>query len=440
MVAAPARAWGASIVKMASDRQRTERRAPLASDRRWLARDIIQVIEPINPSLSCGEVAQMFAARPTTLSFAVANGDRSPVGLVDRIGFMSQLAQRFGRALYENKPVALLMDANPVIVEAEDELQFISIRIALHKPAALQTGFIITEGARYLGLGSGLDLVSGVAGQLEETLTELKDAQAAIVQAEKFAALGQLVAGVAHEINTPVGIGVSAASHLSEKANKFRTQLTSGAIKKSDLTGFVEAVAEGASIISANLERAAELVQSFKQVAVDQTRGDKRKVDLRDHLDDLIASLGPSLKKGGHRLVLDCPPGISFESFPGPFAQVVSNLTLNAVTHAFDEREGGVIMVNVVDLGEMVEIRIIDNGKGIPDTVLPQIFEPFFTTKRGQGGTGLGLHIVFNIVTQTLGGTISCESTLGQGTEFVLMLPKVAKDAGQESAGARAKP
>ncbi|AWJ83773.1 PAS domain-containing sensor histidine kinase [Azospirillum sp. TSH58] len=272
---------------------------------------------------------------------------------------------------------------------------------------------------------------------LETAYADLKETQDSLVQAEKMASLALLVAGVAHEINTPVGIAYSCSTHLAAKTRTLTEAFAKGALKKSDLTAYVAAAGESSRLIEQNLTRAAELIQSFKRVAVDQTSQERRRFDLRSYLDEIITSLGPRLRKSPHRMTVTCPDGITMDGYPGALSQVITNLVINALTHAFPDGREGAMALTVEELpdGEL-DIRFADDGVGIAPDNLPKVFEPFFTTKRGTGGSGLGLHIVFNLVTQSLGGRISVESPAprhsapdnpaGGGTGFLLRIPVTA--------------
>ncbi|MEI8396465.1 MAG: HAMP domain-containing sensor histidine kinase, partial [Rhodospirillaceae bacterium] len=234
--------------------------------------------------------------------------------------------------------------------------------------------------------------------------------------------------GVAHEINTPVGIAFSCASHRASQTRQLTGALNEGALKKSELQAYGEVALESTRLMASNLSRAAELIRSFKHVAVDQTSAEFRNFDLATYLNEVITSLGPHLRTTPHRVILDCPADITLDSYPGALSQVLTNLVMNALIHAFDNIPVGTITIKAIapPNAALVEISFSDDGNGIPAALLDKIFEPFFTTKRGAGGSGLGLHIVFNLVMQTLGGRITVESTQGQGTTFYLNLPRRA--------------
>ncbi|MBK1663401.1 histidine kinase [Rhodospirillum rubrum] len=266
----------------------------------------------------------------------------------------------------------------------------------------------------------------------ERALSDLKDAQRNLVEAEKMAALGQLVAGIAHEINTPVGITVTAASFIADEAKAMRTLIDGGTLRRSRFAGFLEALRESSTLLLSNANRAAELIQSFKQVAVDQTSDERRTFDLAHYVAEVLISLGPSLRKLPHKVTVDIPPGVILDSYPGALAQILANVVLNALSHAFLPQRAGLITLTAHETGEgVVELRITDNGRGMSPEVRDQVFEPFFTTTRGAGGSGLGLHIAYNLANRTLGGRIGVDSAPGQGTTFIVTIPRVAPPAPQ---------
>ncbi len=263
--------------------------------------------------------------------------------------------------------------------------------------------------------------------ETERALDELKETQASLVQAEKMSSLALLVAGIAHEINTPVGIAFSCASHLGNRTRQIAGAFERGGMKKSDLRGYIEVAQESSRLMMTNLTRASELIQSFKQVAVDQTSQERRQFLLHNYLDEVITSLRPRLKNVPQHVLVDCPESIVVNTYPGALSQILTNLVMNALVHAFEDGEAGTISIDVgVFENSDVRLEFADDGKGIPPYHLGKVFEPFFTTRRGAGGSGLGLHIVFNLVTQSLGGRITVDSALGVGTTFHLRFPREA--------------
>ena len=260
-------------------------------------------------------------------------------------------------------------------------------------------------------------------------LEELRAAQDRLVQAEKLASLGELTAGIAHEINSPVGTSLTIASTLAERCNAFANEQFSGQLRRSQLTDFIENNQDAAKQLVGNLRRAAELVQSFKQVATNHAQVDRHLFDLKRATDQMMASLRPTFTTFEGAIKVDIPEGIMMNSYPGPYGQVLTNLFHNAVTHGLDEANDGRIAVNARQLNnEQVEISFSDDGKGMSETVERKAFDPFFTTRRSQGRTGLGLHIAYNIVTQQLGGQITVKSKPGQGATFIILLPVISPD------------
>ncbi|MEJ1974882.1 MAG: HAMP domain-containing sensor histidine kinase [Acetobacteraceae bacterium] len=263
--------------------------------------------------------------------------------------------------------------------------------------------------------------------QAEAALAELKATQQSLIQAEKMASLSQLTAGVAHEINTPIGTALTAATVLQRHTDAFVRSVESGAITKTAALKYAAVAAESSALVASNIQRAATLIQSFKQVAVDQTSGEQRGFALCAYLQEVLHSLTPRLKRTAHGVSIDCAADLVITSYPGALAQIITNLVMNSVEHAYPDGRAGHITISVraPDDG-MVELQYRDDGSGIPPADMKRIFDPFFTTRRGEGGTGLGLHIVYNLVTQTLKGTIGVESSAA-GTCFVISFPVRAR-------------
>ena len=261
--------------------------------------------------------------------------------------------------------------------------------------------------------------------ELNETLSSLKQMQRQLVESEKLASLGQLVAGVAHEINTPVGIGVTGASTLSEETSRLEEAYQAGTMRRSDLDHYLNTASTISKLLLSNMERAAMLIQSFKAVAIDQTSEERRIFNLKAYIEDVLLNLNPALRKAECRVIVECPERMEIDNYPGAFSQIFTNLTMNALTHAFHGRESAAITITVCERDvDAIELYFSDNGRGIPQENLPKIFDPFFTTTRGNGGSGLGLNIVHNLVTGRLQGQIAVESRLDEGTTFVLTFPR----------------
>jgi PAS domain S-box-containing protein len=261
----------------------------------------------------------------------------------------------------------------------------------------------------------------------EATLQHLRETQNSLIEAEKLAALGRLVAGVAHEVNNPVGISLTVASSLERKATVFAEEVARGDLRRSSLNEFVETSRSAASQLVGNLNRAAELIQSFKQVAADRSYSDQRTFNLSDLTDQVVMSLRPGIRKQNLTLKVECEQGLMMNSYPGPYGQVLTNLFLNSVAHAFPDGGAGEVNIKVRASGENhVEVLYSDNGCGMTPDIRRRAFDPFFTTRREEGGTGLGLHIVYSIVTSRLGGQIHLESEPGTGTRVQMILPRNA--------------
>lgn len=259
--------------------------------------------------------------------------------------------------------------------------------------------------------------------ELEQALARLSATQAELVNQEKLAALGALVASVAHEMNTPIGNALMASTSLLDRARELASLAQSGKISRTQLNDGLLAISDAATLAERSLHRAAELVSSFKQVAADQTSEVHRNFDLARVCEEIVTVLTPSLRRTGASVTLDIETPTQFSSYPGPLGQVLSNLIENAAVHGLGGRAGEVRVQARHVGGGRVRIEVQDDGEGMPQDVLRRIYEPFFTTRRGRGGTGLGLTIVHNLVTGILQGQLEVVSTPGQGTVFSLVLP-----------------
>jgi PAS domain S-box-containing protein len=265
----------------------------------------------------------------------------------------------------------------------------------------------------------------------EAALQNLRETQNHLIEAEKLAALGRLVAGVAHEVNTPVGTGLTVASSLERRTAAFAAEVAQGTpLKRSSLIDFVKTTREASSQLVANLKHAAELIQSFKQVATDRDYSDQRVFDLGDLTEQVVVSLRPGLGKQNLTLNVACEPNLRINSYPGPYGQLLTNLFLNSVTHAFPDGRAGTIDIKVRAAGnDAVDVVFSDDGCGMSPDVRRKAFDPFFTTRRDRGSTGLGLHIAHAIVTNYLGGRLHLDSAPGKGTKIRLVLPRAAPPA-----------
>ena len=344
------------------------------------------------------------------------------IGRTDFDIFPPEMAEKFSandrRVLESGVPLEIEEEA-----WLEDGVQYyLSVKFPLRNPA----------GAVYAVCGISTEITERKQAEdnlrrseqeLRESLEMLQKAQAHLIQSEKAAALGGLVAGVAHEISTPVGIGVTAASHLEEKTRELNELYRQDRVKRSDLDGYLDVASQTSEMILSNLVRAAELIQSFKQVAVDQSGEEWRSFKLKKYLGDVLLSLAPEYKRTSHTIELNCPDDLAIKSYPGAFSQIVTNLVINSLTHGFEGIEVGRVVMDVSREGNDLLLNYRDNGKGMDKETVAKIFDPFFTTSRAKGGSGLGMHIVYNLVTHTLGGRIEVSSQPGEGAAFLITLP-----------------
>lgn len=260
--------------------------------------------------------------------------------------------------------------------------------------------------------------------ELQQANRNLARTHEQLLQSEKMAALGGLVAGIAHEINTPVGIVVTSASLLSRDTKLLRLAYENG-MSEEELEDYLSTAEQSALLIETNATRAADLIQSFKQVAVDQTGGEQRQINLRDYLGETLNSLTPSLKQAATTVQVSGADDLVVTTYPGALAQIFTNLVLNSLIHGFDNRADGQIHITVASRNDQIVLSYADNGKGIPPELRSKVFEPFFTTRRNQGGSGLGLHILYNLVTHTLGGSVRIDASADGGALFVIEFPKL---------------
>ena len=247
-----------------------------------------------------------------------------------------------------------------------------------------------------------------------------------------MASLGSLVSGIAHEINTPLGIGVTTASYLEQINNENRLKLTTGKMSRDGLLQFMENLDESITILNTNLYRAAELIKSFKQIAVNQSSELQVKFNLSEYIQAVLISLKHAYKNKNYIFDVDCPKSLLLYSYPGTFSQILTNLIMNSITHGFKGRAAGIVRIQAEATVHSVRLTYSDNGQGIPAANLSRIYDPFFTTNREHGGSGLGLNIVYNLVTTQLGGTIHCTSYPDQGTTFVIEWPLARKEETNE--------
>lgn len=259
--------------------------------------------------------------------------------------------------------------------------------------------------------------------QLQRSLDTLHKTQEQLVESQKMAALGRLVAGIAHEINTPVGTGITAASFFERKSQEVSELYDSGRLARSQFEAYLHLGFDCATTILTNLQRVARLIQSFKQVAIDRNTEDRYQIHLKTYLSTLFTSLRTQYAPFRPQLLFTCPDDLSVTISPDILGQILSNLVENSLLHGFRQHESGTINLDIRQRTHTLIFTYQDNGQGMTEEQRKKVFDPFFTTRRAQGGVGLGMHIVYNLVTQTLGGTIECHSTPEQGTTFLITLP-----------------
>jgi signal transduction histidine kinase len=269
--------------------------------------------------------------------------------------------------------------------------------------------------------------------ELQVSLEQLQSAQSQLVESEKMSALGNLVAGVAHEVNTPLGISITAASIFKNEINTLKKLLDEEKLSKSALDHFIDTISEADDILIKNLDRAALLVRNFKKISVDQSSEEMRNFELNDYLQEVISTFNNELKHRPVELQLQLnEEPIQMHSYPGAISQIIVNLLQNALLHGFEYDQAGEITLKTEQTSQLVRISFCDNGKGVDENVIQKIFEPFVTTKRNKGGTGLGLNITYNLVTQHLKGSIRLDNTYTHGARFIIEIPHNISDESHE--------
>jgi signal transduction histidine kinase len=258
---------------------------------------------------------------------------------------------------------------------------------------------------------------------LNHVIEQLKTTQEELIQKEKMASLGGLVAGIAHEINTPLGICVTGVSHLQEEYKIIKQSVDNSTLTEVKLMNFFEDIEEVLAILATNTQRGASLVNSFKQVAVDQSSDEIRNINVLQYIDEITLSLRPKLKRTNITIDVECDSKLFINVNAGAISQIFSNLILNSVNHGFDENAKGKVLIEVYEKNTSIIIRYRDDGMGIDNEALKLLFEPFYTTKRGEGGSGLGTHLIYNLVTGSLKGKITVKSQVGKGLAYLIKFP-----------------
>ncbi len=254
-------------------------------------------------------------------------------------------------------------------------------------------------------------------------ITKRKRTEQQLLRSEKLASLGNMVAGVAHEISTPLGVSLMSASYLNDTTLEFEKLYHAEKLASSEVEKFIKKSTKASSMVLSNLDRAANLLNSFKHVAVDQIIEERRHFNLKTNIKDTLNSLRPKYKRTAHTVTVECPNDLEIDSYPGTFSQIITNLLMNSLVHGFDGIDKGRVIITFEKKENMLSFKYRDTGKGMDEITVNKLFDPFFTTTRSKGGTGLGMHIVYNLVSQTLKGQIECKSSPGNGTEFDIIVP-----------------
>lgn len=381
------------------------------------------------------EIERLLANDPTLPGVAIAENDVL-VGLISRETFLSLMARPFGPELYRSRPIQRMLDRDyhVALTVSAGEGVGNAARMALARTdGRTYDPLVVAFPDRSLGVLDMQTLLQAVASTLEDqmlrlasTLDELRRTQSRLVQVEKLASLGSLVAGVAHEVNTPVGIVLGTATHFSAITRTMADLVKRGSLRRSELDDYLGQAEEAARLMTLNATRAAELIHGFKQVSVDQTSGECRVFVLHAYLDEILTSLGPRLKSFPVAVDVRIPEAIECNTNPGALSQIITNLVVNSLVHGFEGgRKGRIEIAATLDAStDIVRLVYSDDGKGIDGSDVPKVFDPFFTTRRGSGGSGLGLHITHNLVVGALGGWIELASAPGMGVRFEIRFPR----------------
>ena len=403
-----------------------------------VVRDLVchQACLPITAS---GKVLdEMFRERPE-LPGVIVTGGEGLTAIVSRHRWLEVLSLPFRAELYLEHAILRAFEtfcSEWLTLQADTPVHEAAERSLSRRREALFDPIVVEDGQSLLILDAHVLMLAQVRifalsrersenlrHEVEQTLEDLRATQDKLVEARRLASLARMVAGMAHEINTPVGIALTAVTHLEDTVRQLAGAVSDGRLKRSSLDSFLSSANETAHLARSNIQRAAELVRSFKRVAVDETSEVRRSFNLAGYLSEVILSLRPMFKHCPCEVVLECPDDIVLDSYPGALAQVLSNLLANAVEHAFPAGRKGIIRIQCGQVDDRLELRFADDGQGIPEQAQVHLFEPFFTTRGNDGGSGLGLHIVYNLVNKVLRGSIECSSSVGKGTAFAIHIP-----------------
>lgn len=259
--------------------------------------------------------------------------------------------------------------------------------------------------------------------ELATSMETIQMAKDQLVESERMASLGGLVAGIAHDVNTPLGVSVTATSFLHDRVKKLQSAYDNKKLTGNTMTSFLSEAEQTITLLTNNLNRASDLISSFKQVAVDQTSEAEREINVSEYLTEVVQSLAPNFKKTQHTIDIHCPDDLSIKCAPGVLAQILTNMIMNSLIHGFEDKTKGAIRLEISEQDNNLVINYSDDGRGLDEGTLKRLFDAFFTTRRGKGGSGLGTHIMYNLVTQTLGGDIEAFSKPGEGLRYIITIP-----------------
>ena len=259
--------------------------------------------------------------------------------------------------------------------------------------------------------------------ELATSMETIQMTQDQLVESERMASLGSLVAGIAHDVNTPLGVSVTATSFLQDRIKTLQSTYDDKKLTSGIMSSFLSDAQQSITLLTNNVNRASDLISSFKQVAVDQTSKAVREINVSEYLTEVVQSLAPNFKRTSHTIDIHCPDDLSIRCAPGVLAQILTNMIMNSLIHGFEDKPKGAIKLEITKQGENLIIDYCDDGRGLDDAALERHFDAFFTTRRGRGGSGLGTHIMHNLVTQTLSGTIRAFSQLGKGLQYRITIP-----------------
>ena len=330
---------------------------------------------------------------------------------------VNQSIETTKKSLDEDKEI--LKEAVLIIKEFHKGNLHQRLNVQVSNPALNELKSILNQMANNLEIT--IEELQHTNDEYEVSLENLKNTQSQLIESEKMASLGGLVAGVAHEINTPIGIGITGSSHFLEMTNKLKTLYDNDKMSEDEFEEYLTSSLDLAKLINVNLSKAAKLVKSFKQIAVDQTSEEKRTFLLDGYLKELLLSISNILKKTNLSIDITCDSNLKVFTYPGLLSQVITNLIINSTIHAYEKEQEGTITIDVQEINNTLKFIYKDDGKGISSENLNKIFDPFFTTNREHGGSGLGLNIIYNIITKQLNGTIKCNSEESVGTEFIII-------------------